>query len=274
MPPFRALFYAATLGAALLTVHSVLRGPPPLHVSVALLVAYLAFLGGAVFCLRWRVFVDAVIAGPKASRGVALTFDDGPDAETTRRVLDALAMYKVTATFFVIGEKAEKHPDLVREVVARGHSIGLHAYRHARLYAMKSEEAVKRDLEQGIRVLEEITGVRPSWFRPPIGHTHPGIARAAESLDLTVVGWSVSARDGLSWTHEADVVGRVRRGAKDGAVILMHDASERGAYVPAGVRALPDVLAMLEGMRLPVVPLAAWVDSVDGVEGVDGTEAG
>ena len=116
----------------------------------------------------------------------------------------------------------------MRELVARGHSIGLHAYRHERLYAMKSEEAVKSDLAQGLRTIEEITGVRPTWFRPPIGHSHPGIARAAESLDLTVIGWSVSARDGLKWTHPADVLGRVRRGAKDGAVILMHDAAEHG----------------------------------------------
>ena len=82
------------------TVHSVLRGPPPLAVSVTLLFAYLTLLGGSIFCLRWRVFVDAVIAGPRDSRGVALTFDDGPDEETTRTVLDTLDKYKATATFF------------------------------------------------------------------------------------------------------------------------------------------------------------------------------
>ena len=263
MPLARAVFFAANLAAVVLGIVSVVHGPPPLPLSVAAGVAYLALLSGGIFVLRWRMFVDAVVRGPKSARGVALTFDDGPDPATTHQVLEALDARQVKATFFVVGEKAEKHPEIVQDMLARGHTVGLHAYRHLRLYATQGEKAVTRDLERGLAVLETITGTRPAWFRPPIGHTQPGMARALDKLDLLTVGWTVSAHDGARWIGDAEVLGRMRRLAKDGAILALHDAAEHGDRVPAGVTALPALLEVLEALNLPVVPLADWLGEPD-----------
>ena len=259
MPPARAVFVAANLAALVLTVMSLVQGPPPLGWAIAAGVAYVLLLLGGVLVLRWRMFVDAMVRGPKQARGVALTFDDGPDPATTPRVLDTLDSRQVKATFFVVGEKAEKHPEIVRDMLARGHTVGLHAYRHLRLYATQGEKAVARDLARGMEVLEGITGSRPTWFRPPIGHTQPGMARALDKLELLTIGWTVSAHDGARWIGDAEVIGRMRRLARDGAILALHDAAEHGDRVPAGVTALPALLEVLEALNLPVVPLSDWV---------------
>ena len=104
-----------------------------------------------------------------------------------------------------------------------------------------------------MKVLEGLTGERPLLFRPPVGHTNPSIARVVDALDLVTVGWTVSARDGLKRAVPRSVVTRIRRGLRDGAIVLMHDASERGTHVPAGVVALPEILKHAYAAQLPVV---------------------
>jgi peptidoglycan/xylan/chitin deacetylase (PgdA/CDA1 family) len=259
MPPLRAVFVAATSGALALTAYAILREPPPLAASLLALTTYGALIMAGVFVLRLRIFVDAVLRGPAGARGVALTFDDGPDPRSTPAVLDTLDARGVKATFFVIGKKAEAHPDLVREIVRRGHAVGLHSYAHDRLFSLRSERVVRADLERGMATLESITGARATWFRPPIGHTNPIVARVADDLDLAVVGWSVSARDGTARAREAACLARVRSGLRDGAIVLLHDAAERGDHEPLGPRLLPKILAAIDERNLSVVPLERWV---------------
>jgi peptidoglycan/xylan/chitin deacetylase (PgdA/CDA1 family) len=261
VPPARALLYAASLGLVVFTARAVLIGPPSVGVAGAALFAYFGLILWGVLSLRLRMFVDAIVRGPTSARGVALTFDDGPDPKTTPRVLDALDEANAKATFFVIAKKAEAHPEIVRDILRRGHEVGLHSYDHDRLFSLRSEERVRRDLEHGARVLEELTGQRPLFFRPPIGHTNPIIARVADALDLVTVGWSVSARDGLANAVPRTIVNRVRRGLYDGAIVLMHDASERGSHVPAGVIALPEILKAAWKEQLPVVSVGSWLDA-------------
>ena len=167
MPAARALLYAGTFGLVVLTAHAVLLGPPPIVVAVLALVAYLGLILAGVLRLGLRMFVDAVVRGPQLARGVALTFDDGPDPATTLTVLDALDAANAKATFFVIAKKAEAHPEVIHEIVRRGHEIGLHSYAHDRLFSLRSEARVREDLEQGLVVLEQLTGQRPLFFRPP-----------------------------------------------------------------------------------------------------------
>ena len=117
MPPARIVFWAATLGGIAFTVYAVLTRPPSLAVAVACALAYGALITTGVLVLRLRMFVDAIVEAPEGARGVALTFDDGPDPETTKEVLDVLDRRGVKATFFVIGAKAAKHPETVRAIV-------------------------------------------------------------------------------------------------------------------------------------------------------------
>lgn len=259
MPPARAVFYAATGAALPITLFGIFVSPLPLELVSAAALAYIAFLLFAVLNMNLRVFVDAVVRGPRDARGVALTFDDGPDPIWTRRVMDALDEAKVQGTFFVIARKAEKHSDVVKEILARGHAVGLHSYAHDRLFSLRSERRVRDDLTRGVEVLTEITGVRPTLFRPPIGHTTPPIARVAEDLDLTVVGWTVSARDGTRGASAKAAARRVRDKLADGAIVLMHDAAERDSHEPVGPQALPDVLRAIRKRGLSVVPLADFL---------------
>jgi peptidoglycan/xylan/chitin deacetylase (PgdA/CDA1 family) len=209
------------------------------------------------------MFVDAIVRGPKDARGVVLTFDDGPDPVHTRKVLDVLDEHDAKATFFVIGRKVEKHPDVIEEIVRRGHEVGVHGYAHDRLFSLRGPRRVRRDLERSVRALEKITKTRPTLFRPPIGHTNPTIARIAEQLDLTVVGWSVAGYDGIAGAEPKKVASRVANGLDDGDIVLLHDAAELDDHTPAGVEALAGILTATKDKNLRITRLRDWVIALD-----------
>jgi peptidoglycan/xylan/chitin deacetylase (PgdA/CDA1 family) len=257
VPPARILFYTATIGALALVARSLLLGPAPLHIILTVLFVYVAVLLSGVFFLRLRMFVDAVCHGTDDSRGVALTFDDGPCPIHTPQVLDMLDRAGVKATFFVIGYKAQAHPDIVRDIVKRGHVIGSHSYTHSRAFSLLSKTAVRQDIEQSLVCIETITGDRPALFRPPIGHTNPRIAKVVDELGLTVVGWSIRALDGLASATPDRVVARVAPKLKDGAIVLLHDAAERDDFTPATIEALPKILDAMDRKNLPGITVTA-----------------
>jgi peptidoglycan/xylan/chitin deacetylase (PgdA/CDA1 family) len=269
MPPGRVAVYAASAGMLVLTFQALRGRVPPVPWAVAALACYVVLILAGVLALSWRVFVDAIVRGPRGARGVVLTFDDGPHPRWTPRVLETLNRHGATATFFVVGRKAEEHPDIVRTILSHGHEVQLHSYAHDRLFALRSERRVREDLELGVAAIERVTGRRPMLFRPPIGHTNPIVARVARALDLTVVGWTIGARDGIATARPEDVVARVQRDLRDGAIVLLHDAPERGDREPAAVRALPAILDAIAAGGLQVVPLATWIDGAQ--EGAAGS---
>jgi peptidoglycan/xylan/chitin deacetylase (PgdA/CDA1 family) len=222
-------------------------------------VAYVALIGFGVAFLRLGMFVDVVWRGPREARGVALTFDDGPSPDHTPRVLDMLDEARVKATFFVIGRKAAAHPDLIRDIVARGHALGIHGHVHDRFLSLRSPDTVGEDLAEAMTTVEAITGVRPTLFRPPVGLTSPRIARALEWFDLVVVGWSVRGVDGWSGAQAERVVARIVPGLADGAIVLLHDAAERDDFRPVSLDALPKILAAMQTKDLEGVRLDAWL---------------
>ena len=255
----RVALYVATIGAIGLTARGVLLGPLPMFVPVAALSAYVLLIGAGVGFLRLGMFVDVVFRGPRGARGVALTFDDGPSPDTTPLILDQLDAARVEATFFVLGKKAAAHPDLLREIAARGHTIGVHGHEHDRFLSLRSPARVARDIERAMAVVEAATGVRPTLYRPPVGLTSPRIARALDGFDLTVVGWSVRALDGWRGARPERVAARVGRRLADGAIVLLHDAAERDDYRPASVEALPKILAAMRTRDLGGVKLDDWL---------------
>ncbi len=113
------------------------------------------------------------------------------------------------------------------------------------------------------------SGRRPRLFRPPIGHTNPTIARVAEGLGLVVVGWTLGGRDGIARARPRDVADRVRRDLRDGAIVLLHDAPERGDREPAAIAALPAILEAMAAERLDAVPVATWVEGESADPNVD-----
>lgn len=260
MPAARIVLYTATIGAIALTVRSILRGPMPMWIALALLGVYVAIVMSGVLFLRLRMFVDAVCRGPEDARGVALTFDDGPSPEHTPKVLAMLDAAKIRATFFVIGKKAEANPELVRLIAEKGHVIGSHGYAHSRLFSLLSRAAVREDVERSLAVIEAITGKRPRLFRPPIGHTNPRIASVVSELGLSVIGWSVRAIDGLASSDPERAAARVVRGLEDGAIVLLHDAAERDDHEPASLKALPRILSAMRAKHLTGVTVRKFLE--------------
>jgi peptidoglycan/xylan/chitin deacetylase (PgdA/CDA1 family) len=192
------------------------------------------------------MFADVVECGEPGKHRVALTFDDGPDPATTPVVLQALNQRGFRATFFVIGHKAHAHPDLVRAIVADGHELGLHGYTHDRLTAWRAPTRIARDIQKTQRTLEAIVGQRVFWYRPPVGLVSPRTAVAVRKADVELVTWSVRCLDGLPNAKPNRVTARISRKVRDGAIVMLHDASEKGTFVPAAVTAIEAILDVVQ----------------------------
>jgi peptidoglycan/xylan/chitin deacetylase (PgdA/CDA1 family) len=156
----------------------------------------------------------------------------------------------------VLGAKVERHPDIAKAIVAAGHELGVHGLVHDRLLSVRHPRRIEAEIDRARTIIQSITGQRPQLFRPPVGHVSPRTAVAARKLGLTLVGWSIRARDGLRRTSAASVVKRVAAGLRPGAIVLLHDASEDEQFEPAGVAALPEILAEADRRGLACLTLS------------------
>lgn len=154
---------------------------------------------------------------------VALTYDDGPDPRHTPGVLDALAQTGTRATFFVLLERAEAHPDLIRRMVAEGHEVGLHGADHRRV-STDSVGSFVIGLLAARRRLQALTGQRPRWYRPAYGAIRLPQLLAVHALGLDVPVWTAWARDWENATVDV-LVGRAASALHPGGVLLLHDAT-------------------------------------------------
>src|SRR5690606_21873282 len=191
----RAAFVASSAGASTILARTAL-GHPPGWLELGTLFGWFALSTTGVFFPSLEMYGSIVSRGPQGRGQVALTFDDGPHPETTRAVLEALSGTAHRATFFVLGDKARRHPDVVREIHEAGHSLGVHGDFHDRLHSFRHPTRVRRELEAARASVERATGVRPRIFRPPLGHTTPLTVFGARRAGMTIVGWSARAYDG------------------------------------------------------------------------------
>ncbi|MGW9495707.1 polysaccharide deacetylase family protein [Streptomyces prasinus] len=165
--------------------------------------------------------VPAGAGGPGALRPVALTVDDGPDPRWTPRLLDVLDAHGVRATFFVVGERAGRHPDLLRRVLAAGHTIGNHTYSHPQPFAALSPALIREEIRRTQRVVSDETGFTPTLFRAPAGGWSRTVLGAARDQGLASVDWSVDPKDWRS-PPTARIV-RTVLSARRGDIVLCHD---------------------------------------------------
>ena len=184
----------------------------------------------------------------RLDRGVAITFDDGPDPEATPAVLDALETVDASATFFLVGEQVEAHPALAKDIVDHGHEVQAHCYDHT---PHRLLEDPKGDLWQTIEAIFKATGVAPTMQRPPYGRFTPASHEACLQAGLQPVYWSAWGED---WEDIAAdrIADFVTRDLSDGVVILLHD-SARYAHRPsarATAAAIPMVAAAMADAKL------------------------
>lgn len=189
----------------------------------------------------------------RAERGeVSLTFDDGPDPEVTPRVLDLLDRTGARASFFLVGRRAARHPELTAEIVRRGHRVENHTWSHTHRFALLGPRGAMAEIDRAQRELGERTGRTPEYFRPPAGIRSPWLGPLLDRRGLCLASWT---RRGLD-TVTADpqrVVRRLLRDLDGGDVLLLHDGpSGRHRTVLA---ALPPVLAAIDAAGLACVPL-------------------
>ncbi|MBF9133977.1 polysaccharide deacetylase family protein, partial [Plantactinospora sp. S1510] len=155
---------------------------------------------------------------------VALTFDDGPDPRYTPQALAILREYQVKATFCLVGGNAQAYPQLVRAIVAEGHTLCNHSWAHDVGLGGRSTTAILTDLTRTNEAIRAaVPGARIAYFRQPGGNWTPSVVAAARNLGMTSLHWTVDPRD---WTRPGagSIVATVTGNAFPGAIVLMHDA--------------------------------------------------
>jgi len=165
---------------------------------------------------------------------IALTFDDGPHTKYTLEILDILKENNAVATFFIIGENALEHPDLINKIKDSGCEIGNHTWSHAYLDRL-SEESIRDQLSKTDSYLYELTGEHPRLFRPPGGRTNDTVLKVAEEFGYVSVLWSKDTRDWACPSVE-DVVSSATNNQASGDIILFHDYNAGKSPTPSALR--------------------------------------
>jgi peptidoglycan/xylan/chitin deacetylase (PgdA/CDA1 family) len=187
---------------------------------------------------------------------VALTFDDGPDPVSTPPILEALESVGWRATFFCLGSQARRSPGLVRELVDRGHEIGVHGDAHTS-HLRRPHTWTVPDVQRARDTINDLTGVTARWFRPPYGAVSASSLVAARRAQLQLVLWTSW---GIDWKPDATgatVAANVQRTLRPGATVLLHDSditSAPGSWRSA-LEALPILARAWSDAGLTVGPL-------------------
>jgi peptidoglycan/xylan/chitin deacetylase (PgdA/CDA1 family) len=187
---------------------------------------------------------------------IALTFDDGPDPDVTPTVLDILDAHHAKASFFVIGDKAAAHPDLIRDIVRRGHSIENHSRRHSSLFGFFAWTALKSEIGTVQDIVAGITGRPPAFFRSPMGMRNPLLDPVIAQLGLCYITWTRRGFDTVA-RDPAVVLRRLVRNLSPGDILLLHDrkTGSRRAIVLDVLPALLDKIAAAQ-LRPVSLPMA------------------
>ena len=195
-------------------------------IIIILALALTLFLVWASADVGSNIYLKSLCKGATKERVMTLTFDDGPDEEMTPKVLDVLKRYNVKATFFLIGAKVDKNPEIARRIVAEGHIVANHTYSHSGLFPLSSGETVMQELQRCNDSIKSAVGRSPMLFRPPFGVTNPIIGRAVNAVGLRTIGWSIRSLDTVKGESRDAIRRKVVAKLHPGAIILLHDRCE------------------------------------------------
>jgi len=172
--------------------------------------------------IRSDFYVKSISNGNRNIKQVALTFDDGPDAQVTPMILDILRKHNVKAAFFIVGSKAEINPEILKRIDKEGHIIGGHSYSHHLFFDFFSSKQMEKEMIRTDNAVYSIIGKRLKLFRPPYGVTNPTISRAIENMQYQSIGWSLKSEDTVI-KDESKLLKNITSKLKYGDIILFHD---------------------------------------------------
>lgn len=194
--------------------------------------AYAVYMGGTVRKLP-------IYSVERNDNKISISFDCAYGADYTLKLLDVLDEYNVKCTFFCVEFWVEKYPDMVKEIVGRGHEIGTHSKTHPKMSKL-SESEIKNELTSSISAIESLTGKKVELFRPPYGDYNDRLIKTARELGLFTIQWDV---DSLDWKDLSakEIKSRVTSRVKSGSIVLFHNQGLHTA------EALPTIIRELKG---------------------------
>lgn len=220
---------------------AVIAQPGMLPWAAASLGATHLLLGTAGLWPRSTLLGPTLLRLPASAAGaIALTFDDGPNPALTPYVLDRLDAHRARATFFCIGEHARRHPDLIAEIVRRGHAIENHSQHHRLHFSTFGPARIQREIVEAQQVLTELSGQTPRFFRAPAGLRNVFLEPVLCRLGLCLAAWTRRGFDTLSDANAERVSARLLRRLAERDILLMHDGNP--GHDAAGRPVIHDVL--------------------------------
>lgn len=249
---------AGITGIIFLAVSSLVFVASPLFAaSIALF--YIMLCVSACFFPQTNFLLPVISRGQTGRNLVALTFDDGPSEPTTRQVLNLLDNYSVKATFFVSGINAQSYPEIIKDIVSRGHSIGNHSLSHNPFLMLTSFNNLYREISDAQEILQKM-GITTMAFRPPAGIINPKLSPILEKLGMFCVTFSCRAFDAGN-LYVKDIASKILKKVKGDDIILLHDVPPRRNEDSLAL--LPEIELLLTGIiakGLRIVPLADLIN--------------
>ncbi len=218
----------------------------PFWIYIVLAVSYIIIhsAGSVILCMQF--FLPVKYKGNVESNAIAITFDDGPVAGKTEKILEILKRHNAQATFFCIGNRVDGNPDLVKRMYNEGHLLGNHSYWHGKTFDLQSSTKIEKELRDTDDALKKAIGITPRFFRPPYGVTNPMVANAVKRGGYETIGWSVRSFDTITHNSSA-LMKRVTKSLKAGDIILFHD------YCDVTIEILPALLDHIAKLGLKIV---------------------
>lgn len=217
-----------------------------IYVSVALAYVGIQAYGSSVLSAQY--FVPVRFRGDEHSNKVALTFDDGPVAGKTEKILHILKRYEVPGAFFCIGTRVSEHREVIRSIHEEGHLVCNHSYWHRPTFDLQPASRIATELRDTDTSIREAIGLRPLFFRPPFGVTNPMVAKAIKSGGYTTVGWTIRTFDTVI-SDRKRLMKRIAGKLTGGDIILLHD------YGAVTLEILPALIEHIASVGLKIVRL-------------------
>lgn len=202
-------------------------------------------------------FLPVISRGTCGRKAVALTFDDGPDPLTTPELLRLLKKYRTTGTFFVTGHRVVRFPQLIKEILAQGHSLANHSFHHDLLGAFRSTQTMKYEIEATQRALKDL-GIIALAYRPPMGITSPRLRRLMQMEGMFVVNFSCRAWDGGN-RRIRHLSRRILKRVRANDILLLHDNLAQPSLLPHWAGEVDLILKGISEKGLEILPLADMI---------------